>query len=63
MTTLQYIHFSIELWGAFFCLIAAVTIGINKDFDRKGSYKLIALMLNSVLLMVSDAIPAGAKLC
>ncbi len=55
MTTLQYIHFSIELWGAFFCLISAVIISINKDFDRKGSYKLIALMLNSALLMVSDA--------
>ena len=55
MTTLQYIHFSIELWGAFFCLISAVIININRDFDKKGSYKLIALMLNSVLLMVSDA--------
>ena len=55
MTTLQYIHFSIELWGAFFCLISTVIISINKDFDRKGSYKMIALMLNSALLMVSDA--------
>ena len=55
MTTLQYIHFSIELWGAFFCLVSTISIGINKDFDPKGSYKLIALMLNSTILMVSDA--------
>ena len=55
MTTLQYIHFSIELWGAFFCLISTVIISIHSGFDKKGSYKLIALMLNSVLLMVSDA--------
>ncbi len=55
MTNLQYIHFSIELWGAFFCLIAAVSIIINKDFDKKGSYRLLALMINSVFLMVSDA--------
>lgn len=55
MTTLQYIHFSIELWGAFFCLIAALIIGINRDFDKKGSFKLINLMLSSALLMVSDA--------
>jgi len=55
MTTLQYIHFSIELWGAFFCIISTISIGINREFDPKGSYKLIALMLNSVILMVSDA--------
>lgn len=55
MTTLQYLHFSIELWGAFFCIISAVIIGINKDFDKKGSYKLINLMLNSFVLMVCDA--------
>lgn len=56
MTTLQYVHFSIELWGAFFCLVAAICAGITKDFDRKGSYRLIALMINSVILMVSDAL-------
>ena len=55
MTTLQYVHFSIELWGAFFCLIAAVVIWISRNLDKKGSYKLIALMLTSALLMISDA--------
>ena len=56
MTILQYVHFSIELWGGFFCLIATITIGIIKDFDKKGSNKLIALLLCSMLLMVSDAL-------
>ena len=56
MTTLQYVHFSIELWGAFFCLIAAVSIAINRKYDKKGSGKLIALMISSLLLMVSDAL-------
>ncbi len=55
MTLLQYVHFSIELWGAFFCLVAVISIAIKKDFDKKGSYKLIALMLCSMLLMLSDA--------
>ena len=55
MTVLQYVHFSIELWGAFFCLISVVGIAINREFDKKGSYKLIALMLCSMLLMLSDA--------
>jgi sensor histidine kinase YesM len=55
MTTLQYIHFSIELWGAFFCIIAVVNIALKRAFDVKGSAKLVALMANSALLMISDA--------
>lgn len=51
MTTLQYIHFSIELWGAFFCFIAVINIALKKSFDVKGSGKLIALMINSALLV------------
>lgn len=55
MTTLQYVHFAVELWGAFFCMIAAVVIWISRGLDKKGSYKLIALMIDSGLLMISDA--------
>ena len=54
MITLQYLHISIDLWGAFFCLIAVISILIGKYYDRKGSRLLIALMLCSMLLMVSD---------
>ena len=55
MTTLQYLHFSVELWGAFFCIVATAIIGISRNFDKKGSFMLIALMLNSTILMISDA--------
>ena len=55
MTTLQYVHFSIELWGAFFCLIAITTVAIQRNVDKDASYKLIALMSSSFFLMVSDA--------
>ena len=55
MTTLQYVHFSIELWGAFFCMIAITTVFIQREFDKSASYKLIALLTSSFFLMVSDA--------
>ena len=55
MTTLQYIHFAVELWGAFFCLVSAVVIRISGSKNRAISYKMIALMLVSALLMISDA--------
>ena len=56
MSTLQYVHFSSEIWGAFFCIIAMVIVLINRDFDRKGSSKLAALLMCSALLMTSDAL-------
>lgn len=55
MSTLQYVHFSIELWGAFFCLIAIATVAIKKDADKSASFKLIVLLASSFFLMVSDA--------
>ena len=55
MTTLQYVHFAVELWGAFFCLIAAVVIWISRGQNKILSYKMIALMIVSALLMISDA--------
>ena len=56
MTTLQYVHFSIEIWGALFCLISAVSIYITRHFDRKGAYKLIILLLGAMMLMISDSL-------
>ena len=55
MTTLQYVHFSVELWGVFFCLIASFVIWISRGQNKILSYKMIALMIVSALLMISDA--------
>ena len=54
MITMQNLHISIDLWGAFFGLIAIVSILIGKSFDKKGSRLLISLMVCSMLLMLSD---------
>ena len=56
MNTLQYLHTAIDAWGAFFCLITIASILIGKSFDKKGSRWLIALMVCTILLMVSDMI-------
>lgn len=52
----QTIYFSIEIWGAFFSLIAALTILLTRHFDKSGSRKLMLTMLCSAALMVSDAV-------
>ena len=56
MTTLQYVHFSIEIWGALFSLISVVSIYITRHFDRKGAKKLIVLFFSAMMLMISDSL-------
>ena len=56
MNTQQYIHLSIEIWGCFFCLIAAVTVFITRDFDRKAARSLIKVIICCIALMASDGL-------
>ena len=56
VTVIQIIHIAVELWGALFSLLAALTVFITSYFDRKGGIKLSLLMLCSAALLVSDAL-------
>ncbi len=56
MTLIQIIHFSIESWGALLSLVSVFSVIITRHFDKKGVWKLIALMMTSVLLMLSDSL-------
>ena len=56
MAALQEVYYSIELWGALFSLIAALTILLTRHFDKAGSRKLMLTMLCSAALMVCDAV-------
>ena len=55
MTVWQYIHFSIEMWGALFCVVATISVFITRRFDKVRANKLTNLLVASTLLMVSDA--------
>lgn len=56
MNNIQNIYFSIEIWGALFSLIAALTILLTRHFDKSGSRKLMLTMLCSAALMICDAV-------
>lgn len=56
MIALQEVYYSIELWGALFSLIAALTILLTRHFDKAASRKLMLTMLCSAALMVCDAV-------
>lgn len=56
MTTIQSVYFSIEMWGAFFSLIAALTILLTRYFDKSGARKLMLAMFCSAALMLCDGI-------
>lgn len=56
MDNIQTIYFSIEIWGALFSLISALTILLTRHFDKSGSRKLMLTMLCSAALMICDAV-------
>ena len=56
MQTIQYIHFSIEMWGALFSLVGVLIVFLTRYFDKVGSRKLMLVLLCSALLMVSDGL-------
>ena len=56
MNILQYLHIAVDAWGAFFCMITIASILIGHSFDKKGSRRLIALMVCTILLMASDMV-------
>ena len=56
MQTIQYIHFSVEVWGALFSLVGVLIVFLTRYFDKVGSRKLIMVLQCSTLLMISDGI-------
>ena len=55
MTGIQYFHFSVELWGSLFCIVAATCAFMIRYFDKKTTNKLINLLMCACFLMISDA--------
>lgn len=49
------LHVALLLWGCIFSLIAALCMFMSKNFDREKRKLLLALLLNSSLLLLSDA--------
>lgn len=56
MQTIQYIHFSIEMWGALFSFVGMLIVFLTRYFDKAGSRKLMPVLLCSALLMISDGL-------
>ena len=54
MTAEQYLRISVELWGCFFCIMAAVAVFITRRSDPKGARRLIRVMLCCIILMSSE---------
>ena len=52
----QYIHFSIEIWGALFSLVALITVFATRYFDKPGSRRLLFVLFCSFALMICDSL-------
>lgn len=53
MTAAQLVDITAELWGAIFCLMAAISSLTNRNFD-KSTQRLIYLEINNVFLLIAD---------
>ena len=56
MSVQQYIHFSVEVWGALFSLVAFITVFATRYFDKAGSRKLLFVLFCSFTLMICDSL-------
>lgn len=56
MLTLQFILISVDLWGAFFCVIAVSSILIGKSPDKRSARWVIALITCLMLLLISNLV-------
>ena len=56
MSAVQYIHISMEIWGAVFCLIAAVCVHVTRRFDERVAGSLCCLLLTDAVLNLNEAL-------
>lgn len=52
----RILQVAIELWGAFFCLVAAICMFCNQGMPRKKKLLLVYMEFSSMLLLVMDSL-------
>ena len=56
MTMIQYIHIAFEIWGAIFCIIAAICAYASKVRERRATWAMIAVLLIDCAINIFDAL-------
>ncbi len=57
MGDLRYIHIPLELWGAFFCIVAAWCVLAEKNYPKRAAGRMLGwLLLSNAVLLVSDTL-------
>lgn len=53
---IQYLHITLEIWAAVFCVVAAFVIYPARSFDRGSAHSCIALLLTDCVLNIADVL-------
>ena len=57
MGDLRYIHIPLELWGAFFCIVAAWCVLAEKHYPKRAAGRMLGwLLLSNAVLLVADTL-------
>ncbi len=61
MNLAKLVQMSIECWGAFLSVIGIIFVRRTQSIDKNKSDRLLAFMLTSAVLMISDALAIGFR--
>ena len=61
MNAINIFHITLEIWGSVFCLISILCVLIRKNMDSKERSYLLGLQIQTVILLVFDAMAWGFR--
>ena len=61
MTSVAFLHISLELWGSVFCLIAAVAVYLGRRKGNKADRMIVFMESTVALLLLMDALAWGFR--
>ena len=61
MFTIRSIHISLEIWGAIFCLIAAICIFYSRSLKKRRRALILLMQLSTAFLLSMDACAWGFR--
>ena len=56
MTMIRYIHIAFEIWGAIFCIIAAICAYASKVRERNATRAMLMILMVDCVINISDAL-------
>ena len=61
LTSTAIIHIALEIWGVLFCIIAAISVGLEGNRRSRSDWMIVAMELTVAALLTMDAVAWGFR--